>query len=84
MASLGAAAALIQPSAGVTAGAVIERTQVTGNTYGIYAGGIGGTALVEVRYSTIANSVFDGIWAYSWKFGFIHCRRAQRIDAKRW
>jgi hypothetical protein len=58
-------AAAIQPSAGVTAGAVIERTQVTGNTYGIYAGGIGGIALVEVRYSTIANSVFDGIWAYS-------------------
>ena len=55
---------IIQPSAGVTAGAVIERTQVTGNTYGIVANGIaGGTALVEVRYSTIANSVFDGIWA---------------------
>ena len=55
---------LIQPSAGVTAGVVIERTQITGNTYGIIAAGdAGGTALVDVRYSTIANSVFDGIWA---------------------
>jgi hypothetical protein len=54
----------IQPAAGITAGAVIERTQVTGNTYGIVANGFGsGTALVEVRYSTISDSVFDGIWA---------------------
>ena len=43
---------------------MIERTQVTGNTYGIVANGFaGGTALVEVRYSTIADSVVDGIWA---------------------
>jgi hypothetical protein len=54
---------LVQPSAGVTAGVVIERTQLTGNTYGIAAGGASGTSLVEVRYSTIANSVFDGIVA---------------------
>jgi hypothetical protein len=55
---------IIQPTAGVTAGAVIERTQITGNTYGIIANGFAsGTALVEVRYSTIADSVFDGIWA---------------------
>jgi hypothetical protein len=55
---------IVQPSAGVTAGVVIERTQVTGNTYGVIANGFGsGTALVEVRNSTIANSVFDGIWA---------------------
>ena len=54
----------IEPAAGITAGAVIERTQVTGNSYGIVANGYAsGTALVEVRYSTIANSVFDGIWA---------------------
>jgi hypothetical protein len=54
----------IEPSAGITAGAVIERTQVTGNTYGIVANGFAsGTVLAEVRYSTIANSVFDGIWA---------------------
>jgi hypothetical protein len=55
---------IIQPSAGITAGVVIERTQLTGNTYGIIANGFAsGTALVEVRYSTIANSVYDGIWA---------------------
>jgi hypothetical protein len=62
--SSGGGGVIIQPSAGVTAGAVIERTQVTGNTYGIIANGFAsGTALVEVRYSTIANSVYDGIWA---------------------
>ena len=55
---------IVQPAAGITAGVVIERTQITGNTYGIVANGFGsGTALVEVRNSTIANSVFDGIWA---------------------
>jgi hypothetical protein len=55
---------IIRPFAGVTAGAVIERTQVTGNTYGIAASGTGGgTALVEVRYITIADSVYDGIFA---------------------
>ena len=56
---------VIQPSAGVKATAVIERTQVTGNTYGIVANGSGGTALVEIRYSSIANNAFDGIWAYT-------------------
>jgi hypothetical protein len=55
---------LIEPSAGITAGAVVERTQVTGNTFGIVANGFAsGMALVEVMDSTIANSVFDGIWA---------------------
>ena len=54
---------ILEPTA--AASVVIERTQVTGNTYGIFAGGIFGTILVEVRYSTIANSVFDGIWANS-------------------
>jgi hypothetical protein len=54
----------VEPAAGITAGATIERTQVTGNTYGIVANGFGsGTALVEVRYSTIADSGVDGIWA---------------------
>jgi hypothetical protein len=55
---------LIQPSSGVTGGAVIERTQFAANTFGIAADGYGGgTSLVEVRYSTIAGSIFDGIWA---------------------
>ena len=74
---------VIQPSAGVTAGAVIERTQVAGNTYGIVANGSGGTALVEVRYSTIADNTLDGIWAYTDRFDCIHHRRAQRIGPKR-
>jgi hypothetical protein len=56
-------AIIIRPQSGVTAGAVIERTQVTGNSYGIAASGTGGIALVEVRNSTIANSVYDGIFA---------------------
>ena len=55
---------LIQPSAGVTTGVVIERTQITGNTYGIIAASdAGGTVLAEVRYSTIASNTADGIWA---------------------
>ena len=54
---------IIQPFAGVTAGAVIERTQFMGNNIGIGANGATGTALVEVKYSTIANSVLDGIAA---------------------
>ena len=55
---------IVQPSAGVTADVVIERTQLTGNTYGIVANGFAsGTVLIEVRNSTIANSIFDGIWA---------------------
>jgi hypothetical protein len=54
---------VIAPSGGVTASVVIERTQLAGNTYGIAAVGIGGTVLVEVRSSTIASSVFDGIQA---------------------
>ena len=55
---------IVQPAAGITAGVVIERTQLASNTYGIIANGFAsGTALVEVRYSTIADSVFDGIWA---------------------
>jgi hypothetical protein len=53
----------IAPSGGVTAGAVIERTQFASNTLGIWALGTDGPALVEVRYSSIANSVLDGILA---------------------
>jgi hypothetical protein len=55
---------VIQPS-GVNATAVIERTQVANNTYGIVANGSGGTVLLEIRYSTIAKSAFHGIWAYT-------------------
>ena len=56
---------VIQPSGGVNAGVVIERTQVANNTYGIVANGSGGTVLLEIRYSTIAKSAFHGIWAYA-------------------
>jgi hypothetical protein len=42
---------------------VIERTQVTGNSYGIYADSTSGTALVDIRYSTISNNTADGIFA---------------------
>jgi hypothetical protein len=59
----GGGGVIVQPAAGITAGAVIERTQFAGNTYGIAAGGAGGgTALVEVRYSTTASSIYDGIY----------------------
>jgi Right handed beta helix region len=55
---------VILPSAAITTGAVIERTQFVGNAYGIIASGnAGGTALLDVRYSTIASSVVDGIVA---------------------
>jgi hypothetical protein len=55
----------IQPSGGVKAGAVIERTQFTGNTNGIFANGTGGSVLVDVRYSTMSNNAMNGIWAYT-------------------
>jgi len=56
---------IIAPTGGVTAAAVIERTQITGGTYGIAAHGAGGPVLVEVSYSTIANNIADGIFADS-------------------
>jgi hypothetical protein len=57
---------VINPSApGIKATAVIERTQVTGNSYGIVAIGSSGTALVEIRYSSIASNALDGIWSFS-------------------
>jgi hypothetical protein len=56
---------LIQPSGGFNATAVIERTQIAANTYGIVAIGSGGPTLVEVRSSSVASNVGDGIWAYT-------------------
>jgi hypothetical protein len=53
----------ILPTSGVKGTAVIERSQFAGNTFGIYADGSNGPALVEVRYSSVAGSSRDGIWA---------------------
>jgi hypothetical protein len=64
-AASGGGGIVIQPSGGVKATAVIERTQVENNAYGIVANGSSGTALVEVRYSTIASNSNYGIWAYT-------------------
>jgi len=58
----GGAGIVVQPNGG-TAGVVVERTQVTGNTYGIVANGTSGTVLAEIRYSSVSNSAIDGIWA---------------------
>jgi hypothetical protein len=69
-AAAGGGGIIIYPSGGITMGVVIERTQVTDNTYGIYVSGqYGGTSLVEVRYSTIANNTFDGINVASYAQG---------------
>jgi hypothetical protein len=65
----GGGGVIIQPSgARAKATAVIERTQVTGNTYGIVANGSNGTALVDIRYSSVAGNVLDGIWSYAGGF----------------
>ena len=56
---------VIQPSGGVKATAVIERTQVANNTYGIVANASGGTVLVKVRNSSVANNLINGIWAFT-------------------
>ena len=51
----------ISTTGGGTTRVVIERTQVENNTYGINAGSSGGTILVEIKDSMIANSTIDGI-----------------------
>jgi len=58
---------IIQPSGSGSAHAVIERTTVTGNTYGIFANNTGGTGtiLLHIKDSTVANSAFNGISAYT-------------------
>ena len=65
LAGSGGGGIIINPEGGVATDAVIERTQLMGNTYGIAAVGLGGTALVEIRDSAVANSVFDGIQAFT-------------------
>jgi hypothetical protein len=58
---------IIQPSGSGSAHAVIERTTVTGNTYGIFANGTGttGSILLHIKDSTVANSTVNGISAYT-------------------
>ena len=73
---------IIQPSRGVTATAVIERTQVTGNTYGIVANASAGTVLVEVG-TVRSPTMLSTASGPNWGIDCIHCRRAQRIGPKR-
>ena len=58
---------IIQPSGSGGAQAVIERTTVTGNTYGIFANNTGstGSILLHIKDSTVANSAVHGISAYT-------------------
>jgi Right handed beta helix region len=58
---------IIQPSGSDSAYAVIERTTVENNTYGIFANNTGstGTILLHIKDSTVANSAFNGISAYT-------------------
>jgi hypothetical protein len=50
---------------GVKATAVIERTEIAGNTYGVNVDSSNGPTLVDVRYSSIASSKVDGIAAFA-------------------
>lgn len=58
---------IIQPSGSGGAHAVIERTTVENNTYGIFANNTGstGTILLHIKDSTVANSAVNGISAYT-------------------
>ena len=58
---------IIQPSGSGAVHAVIERTTVENNTYGIFANNTGGTGsiLLHIKDSTVANSTVNGISAYT-------------------
>jgi hypothetical protein len=58
---------IIQPFGSGGAHAVIERTTVENNTYGIFANNTGGTGtiLLHIKDSTVANSAVNGISAYT-------------------
>ncbi len=53
----------IAPATGAGARVAIERTVIENNSNGIFAGGSGGMALVEVSNSMIANNATNGVWA---------------------
>jgi len=61
----GGAGIWVVPGSGAQARVAIERTVVENNTYGVIADGSVGTALVELKDSTIANNAINGIWAYT-------------------
>jgi hypothetical protein len=58
---------VIQPAGSGSARVVIERTRVEGNTYGIFANGIGSTGViaVSIKDSVVANNTFNGISAFT-------------------
>ncbi len=58
---------IIQPSGSGAVHAVIERTTVENNTYGIFANNTGstGSILLHIKDSTVANSAVNGISAYT-------------------
>jgi hypothetical protein len=58
---------IVQPTGSGSARVLIERTRVENNTYGIFANGMGSTGLisVQVRDSVVANSVANGITAFT-------------------
>jgi hypothetical protein len=58
---------IIQPSGSGSVHAVIERTAVERNTYGIFANNTGGTGtiLLHIKDSTVANSTVNGISAFT-------------------
>ncbi len=61
----GGAGIFIEPIMAGGARVVVERTVVDNNTSGIGVIGAGGTTLVEVKDSMIANNAINGIWAFS-------------------
>ncbi len=78
----GGAGIFIAPTGGASTRIAIERTVVENNTYGIVVVGSGGTTLVEVKDSMIANNAINGIWAFS-EHDHDH-GRPQRIELQRW
>jgi hypothetical protein len=57
----------IAPTGAGSARVTISRSHIEGNTYGVFANGLSSTGaiLVQIKDSVVANSVFDGISAYS-------------------
>src|SRR5262249_62365090 len=58
---------VIQPSGSGGSQVLIERTRVENNTYGIFANGTASTGVISVQItdSTVVNSRFDGVSAFT-------------------